>query len=155
MTESLTRDAIQDLIPHRDPFLWLDEVTLLEPHADTPRIVATKTLTEDIDLFRGHYPDFPILPGVIQLECCFQASAVLVAKIQETASSAVPVISRVSDVQFRKLVRPGDTLEIEVTLTERVSKAFYLTGKASSGGKVTTRCKFVATEAEMPSEQES
>ena len=151
MTETLTRDDIRGLIPHRDPFLWLDEVTLFEPHAETARIVATKTLTEDIDLFRGHYPDFPILPGVIQLECCFQAAAVLIAKIQETATSAVPVISRVSDVQFRKLVRPGDTLEIDVSLEERLGKAFYLAGKATVGGKVSTRCKFVATEAEMPS----
>ena len=71
----------------------------------------------------------------------------LVAKIQETASDAVPVISRVSDVQFRRLIRPGETLDIEVTLTDRVSKAFYLAGKASVGGKVSTRCKFAATEA--------
>lgn len=146
----LSRDDIEKVIPHRDPFLWLDDVSLLEPTGEPPTIRASKRLTDDIPLFRGHYPDFPILPGVIQLECCFQASAVLIAKIQETATSAVPVISRVSDVQFRKLVRPGDVLEIEVTLEERVSKAFYLTGKATVGGKVSTRCKFVATEAEMP-----
>ena len=143
----LSREQIQEIIPHRDPFLWLDEVTDLEPHAETPIIRCRKKVTDDIDLFRGHYPDFPILPGVIQLECCFQASAVLVAKIQETASDAVPVISRVSDVQFRRLIRPGETLDIEVTLTERVSKAFFLAGKASVGGKVSTRCKFAATEA--------
>ena len=147
---TLSRDDIQDIIPHRDPFLWLDEVTELEPHAETPIIRCRKTLTKDIDLFRGHYPDFPILPGVIQLECCFQASAVLVAKIQETATGAVPVISRVSDVQFRRLIRPGETIDIEVTLNERVSTAFMLSGKASVDGKVSTRCKFVATEAEMP-----
>lgn len=143
----LSRDDIQQVIPHRDPFLWLDEVTELEPQAETPLIRCRKALTEDIDLFRGHYPEFPILPGVIQLECCFQAAAVLIAKIQETASDAVPVISRVSDVQFRRLVRPGETLEIEVTLTERVANAFYMTGRASVGGKVSTRCKFAATEA--------
>lgn len=145
-----SRSDIEAMIPHRDPFLWLDEVTELTTEEENTRIHCVKTVSEDLDIFRGHYPDFPVLPGVIQLECCFQASAVLISQVMATDGDEVPVISRVSDVQFRKLVRPGDTLEIDVSLTERVSKAFYMTGKVTVDGKVSTRCTFVATAAPKP-----
>lgn len=146
----MNRDDIQTTIPHRDPFLWLDEVEELSVEEGNTHIRCVKHLPEDLDVFRGHYPEFPVLPGVLQLEMCFQASAVLISKIIATGSDAVPVISRASDIQFRKLVRPGDTLTIEVKLDERVSKAFYMSGKVTVGGKVSTRCTFVATEAPKP-----
>lgn len=146
----MNRTDIEGMIPHRDPFLWLDEVTQLVTDEDDTHIHCVKHLPEDLDVFRGHYPAFPVMPGVLQLECCFQASAVLISQVMATGSDEVPVISRVSDVQFRKLVRPGDTLEIDVALTERVSKAFYMTGKVTVGGKVSTRCSFVATAAPKP-----
>lgn len=145
-----TRTDIESMIPHRDPFLWLDEVTEMTTEEGNTRIVATKTLANDLELFKGHYPDFPVLPGVIQLECCFQAGAVLISQVMATGDGEVPVITRVNDVQFRKLVRPGDTLTIEVELTEQVSRAFEMTGKATVNGKVSTRCTFVATAAPAP-----
>ena len=145
-----TRTDIEGMIPHRDPFLWLDEVKEMSTEEGNTRIVASKTLPADLELFKGHYPDFPVLPGVIQLECCFQAGAVLISQVMATGDGEVPVITRVNDVQFRKLVRPGDTLEIEVELVERVSKAFEMTGKATVNGKVSTRCRFIATAAPKP-----
>lgn len=145
-----TRTDIEGMIPHRDPFLWLDEVREMTTEEGNTRIVAVKHLPSDLPLFGGHYPEFPVLPGVIQLECCFQAGAVLISQVMETGDGEVPVISRVSDVQFRKLVRPGDTLEIEVSLVDRVSKAFSMTGKTTVNGKVSTRCSFVATAAPKP-----
>ena len=82
----MTLDDIKQSIPHRDPFLWLDEVTEI---SDT-RIVARKYLPEDLDLFRGHYPHFPILPGVIQCEAAFQASAVLISKLTRKNTRPFP-----------------------------------------------------------------
>lgn len=145
-----TRTDIEGMIPHRDPFLWLDEVQEMTTDDGNTRIVAVKHMPDDLALFKGHYPEFPVLPGVIQLECCFQAGAVLISQVMETGADEVPVISRVSDVQFRKLVRPGDTLTIEVALTDRVSKAFSMSGKTTVNGKVSTRCQFVATAAPKP-----
>ena len=143
-TRQLSQEQIQQYIPHRDPFLWLDEVVSL----DENRIVARKTLTEELDVFRGHYPAFPVFPGVLQCEAAFQAGAVLIAQMIETGSDQVPVVTRLNNVQFRKMVRPGQTLEIEVELTERLANAFFLRGKVAVDGKVTVRLEFACSAAD-------
>ena len=140
---SLTREQIQEFIPHRDPFLWLDEVV----NMDESSIHARKTLPDDLDVFRGHYPNFPVLPGVLQCEAAFQAGAVLIAQSMETGTDEVPVVTRLNNVQFRKMVRPGDVLEIEVHQTERLANAFFLQGKVSVNGKVTVRLEFACSAA--------
>ncbi|QDT34045.1 3-hydroxyacyl-ACP dehydratase FabZ family protein [Thalassoglobus polymorphus] len=141
--KSLTQEQIKEQIPHRDPFLWLDEVVEMNETS----IHAKKLITDDLDVFRGHYPNFPILPGVLQCEAAFQAGAVLIAQILETGTGEVPVVTRLNNVQFRKMVRPGDTLDIEVELTEQLSNAFFLKGKVSVSGKVTVRLEFACSAA--------
>lgn len=135
---ALTRSDIEQLIPHRDPFLWIDEVTELS----ATKIIARKHIAAELDVFRGHYPHFPILPGVLQLEAAFQAGAILIAQTQQVEAGQVPVVTRVNNTKFRHMVRPGDTLDIEVELTERVANAFFLTGKVSVGGQVSVRLEF-------------
>ena len=137
----MNREKIQQQIPHRDPFLWLDEVVSI----DETSIHARKHLPADLDVFRGHYPHFPVLPGVLQCEAALQAGAVLIAQLIEAGEDKVPVATRMNNVKFRQLVRPGDTLDSEVTLTERLQDAFFLTAKCSVGGKVTTRLEFACT----------
>ena len=133
--------AIQQQIPHRPPFLWVDEVLAV----DDVRIQARKRITADLDVFRGHYPAFPVLPGVLQIEAAFQAGALLIARLAPPAPDAVPVVTRLNNVQFRQLVRPGDVLDIEVELTERLGNAFFLKGKTLVGGKTTVRLEFACT----------
>lgn len=142
---TMNQTEIQNLIPHRDPFLWIDEVTEISES----RIVARKQIAEDLDVFRGHYPHFPILPGVIQLEAAFQAGAILIAKTQDVGEGNVPVVTRVNNTRFRTMVRPGDTLDIEVELTEKLANAFFLTGRISAGGKVTVRLEFACAAAQI------
>lgn len=142
---ALTLDEIQQLIPHRDPFLWIDAVTEIT----STKIVATKRIAPELDVFRGHYPHFPILPGVLQLEAAFQAGAILIAKTQSVEAGQVPVVTRVNNTKFRHMVRPGDILDIEVELTERVSNAFFLTGKVSVGGQVSVRLEFACAAASV------
>ncbi len=141
--KSLSQEQIKEQIPHRDPFLWLDEVVEM---TDT-NIRARKVITDDLDVFRGHYPNFPVLPGVLQCEAAFQAGAVLIAQSLETGTDEVPVVTRLNNVQFRKMVRPGDTLDIEIELTEQLSNAFFLKGKVSVDGKVTVRLEFACSAA--------
>lgn len=131
-------DEIQQLIPHRPPFLWLDEV--VEITADS--IHARKYLDPLLPVFEGHYPNFPVLPGVLQCEACFQAGAVLIAKSHPVAPGQVPVVTRQNNTRFRRLVRPGETLDIEVTLTEKLANAFFLSGKVSVGGQTSVRLDF-------------
>jgi 3-hydroxyacyl-[acyl-carrier-protein] dehydratase len=134
----MNRDEIQQIIPHRPPFLWLDEVVELTDD----RIKARLFLDPALDVFSGHYPDFPVLPGVLQCEAAFQAGAVLIAKTQTLEEGMVPVVTRQNNTKFRRLVRPGDTLDIEVQLTERLQNAFFLTAKVSVDGNITTRLEF-------------
>jgi 3-hydroxyacyl-[acyl-carrier-protein] dehydratase len=138
----LTKAQIKECIPHRSPFLWLDEVLEL---TDT-RIHARKFLAPDLDVFQGHYPDFPVLPGVLQCEASFQAGAVLISKLVPVESGKVPVVTRLNNTQFRRLVRPGETIDIEVELTERLANAFFLKGRVSVDGKVSTRLEFACSE---------
>ncbi|MFT5326237.1 MAG: 3-hydroxyacyl-[acyl-carrier-protein] dehydratase [Planctomycetaceae bacterium] len=139
----MNRTDIEALIPHRAPFLWIDEVVEI----GDGKIHARKKIEDGLDVFRGHYPHFPILPGVLQLEAAFQAGAILIAKTQEVGDGQVPVVTRVNNTKFRTMVRPGDTLDIEVELTETLSNAFFLKGKVSVGGKVTVRLEFACAAA--------
>ena len=142
---ALSLDQIRDAIPHRDPFLWIDEVVeITEQH-----IVARKVLSPDLDVFRGHYPHYPVLPGVLQCEACFQAGAILVSRLQSVGAGQVPVVTRVNNVKFRHMLRPGDVMELEVQLTERLQNTYFMTGKVSVGGRVAARLEFACTAATM------
>jgi len=139
-------DEIQRRIPHRAPFLWLDEVVSY----DATKLHARKTLSSDLDVFRGHYPHFPVFPGVLLCESALQAAAVLISTILPTGSGGessghVPVATRMNDVQFRQMVRPGDTLDIEVEITERLANTFFLKGKVLANGKVSVRLIFAVS----------
>ena len=141
----MTRDEIQGLIPHRPPFLWLDEVTAM----DDVSVHARAFVDPATDLFRGHYPDFPVLPGVIQCEMAFQAAAVLMATLHPVRDGRVPVVARLNNTKFRRMVRPGETVDIHVTITDKVKTAFYMTGTVSVAGDVSARLDFTVTEARM------
>lgn len=141
---------IEQLIPHRPPMLLLDEI--VEQTDST--ILCRKTFGADEFFLQGHFPDSPIVPGVIQCECCLQAGAVLLAQQSEDDGDAVPVATRMDAVKFKRMVRPGDTVEIHVTLNERVSRAFYLTGKMMLDGKLTARLDFSCSMA-SPTKSES
>lgn len=136
-------EQIKSCIPHRPPFLWLDEVTEISDS----HIVAVKRLDKDLPVFQGHYPSFPVFPGVLQCEACFQAGAVLIARLITVSSDQIPVVTRQNNTQFRRMIRPGETIRIEVELTERVSNAFYLKGRVTVDGKVTARLDFVCATA--------
>lgn len=142
----LSREQVESLIPHRAPFLWLDEVVELSAN----RIRARKFIDPQLDVFRGHYPAFPVLPGVLQCEALFQAGAVLIAQLHPPAEGTVPVVTRMNQGQFRKLVRPGDMLELDVELTETLANAFFLKGKSLVEGQVCARIEFACAAAPLP-----
>lgn len=140
-------DQIQQLIPHRPPFLWVDEVVELTG----TRIRARKFLDPQLDVFAGHYPQHPVLPGVLQCEAALQAAAILIAAIAPPAAGRIPVATRLNDVKFRRMCRPGETLDIDVELTERLAQAYYLRGTVSVGGQTAARLEF-ACAAAVPAE---
>ena len=142
-------DAIHRAIPHRAPMLLVDEVVSQEPL----RIVCRKTFHADEFFFRGHYPEAPLVPGVILCESAMQAGAILLAKHLESRAG-VPVATRMNNVKFKKIVRPGDMIEIDVSLVEQLADAFFLQGKVTTGGKSAARLEFACTLAPVPDSQE-
>ncbi|HIO21919.1 MAG TPA: beta-hydroxyacyl-ACP dehydratase [Nitrospirales bacterium] len=142
-------DPIKTAIPHRGPMLLLDEI--VEQTQDS--IICRKTFRENEFFFQGHYPEFPIVPGVILCESAMQAGAVLLNS-QLDGHRGIPVATRMNDVKFRKMVLPGDTVEIHVKLTERLADAFFLKAKTMSGSDVAVRFEFACTLAPRPDSPE-
>ncbi|MCO6457112.1 MAG: beta-hydroxyacyl-ACP dehydratase [Pirellulaceae bacterium] len=141
----MSRSELEAAIPHRGPMLLLDEIV----RRDEQSIVCRKTFRSDEFFFQGHYPDFPLVPGVILCECGLQAGAVLLSHL--TAGQAgVPVATRLNDVKFKQMVRPGDTVLVEVALKERLADAFFLTAKLTSAGKLAARLEFACALAQVP-----
>ena len=138
----LTKEDICRLIPHREPFLWIDEAEQESPD----RLVARKFIAPGLDVFRGHYPGQPVLPGVLLCEAALQAGALLIARCGTTLPGGhVPVATRINQVKFRQMVRPGDTLEIDVELIERLADAFFLKAKITADGKTVATLEFACT----------
>lgn len=137
----MSLSEIQAAIPHRAPMLLVDEIVSREDES----IVCRKTFREDEYFFQGHYPKQPLVPGVILCESTVQAGAVLLASKIESSDGGVPVLTRMSDVKFKTMVRPGDTIELHVKIDEVVSTAYYLTGSAKVNGKVAARLSFTCT----------
>lgn len=142
----MTKEEIQAAIPHRDPFLLLDEVV----ERTDERIVARKRFTGEEFWYRGHYPDHPITPGVILCEASMQAGAVLLSQLVGDSAGKVPVATRANNVQFRDMVQPGQSIEIEVELTERLADAFFMKARVKNldSGKMACRFDFACTLAE-------
>ncbi|MFO1065335.1 MAG: 3-hydroxyacyl-ACP dehydratase FabZ family protein [Pirellulales bacterium] len=141
MTDS-SKEKILAAIPHRPPMLLVDEIV----EQTENRIVCRKTFRPDEYFLQGHFPDFPLVPGVILCECSLQSGAILLAD-KVTDAAMVPVATRLDGVKFKQMVRPGDTVNIEVSLNEVVSTAYFMTGKVTVGGKLAARLDFACTVA--------
>lgn len=126
-------NEIEKLIPHRPPFLFVDEIV---SRTDTT-LVARRTWRAEEDFYRGHYPGAPITPGVLLCEAVFQTGALLLASKFNTGGddkpSGVPLLAKVENVRFRTPVYPGDTITIEVKINE-VAGGFYLMSGAMKNG---------------------
>ena len=108
MTVALGREQIEEILPHRDPFLFLDEVTVLEPGA---RVVARKLVRDDEWFLTGHFPGRPIMPGVIIVEAMAQCGGVAVLA-DEANRGKLALFAGIDDVRFKRMVLPGDELEL-------------------------------------------
>jgi 3-hydroxyacyl-[acyl-carrier-protein] dehydratase len=103
------RDVIESLIPHRPPFLLVDEIVELEPGN---RVVGRREIRSDDWWFPGHFPDRPVMPGVLTIEAIAQAGAVAVMADERNAGK-IPLFGGIDDCRFRRVVEPGDTLVLE------------------------------------------
>ena len=150
----MTDSSIHELIPHRGPMLLVDEIVQVA----AGEIICRKTFRADEFFFQGHYPDNPLVPGVILCECAAQSAAILLASQyldSQTANSKVPVLTRMNKVRFRNTVHPGDMIDIKVRLDEEISGAFFLTASIRKDGKVAVSLELACTLAPRPPVQAS
>lgn len=130
---------ITDAIPHRPPFLLVDEIVGIEGQT-----IRTRRHADPADpVYQGHFPGNPILPGVLVCESIFQSGAILIARVLEGAmENAVPVLTRISNAKFKHPVRPGETIDIEVHLKEKLGNACFMEGVATVNGKTIVSIDF-------------
>jgi 3-hydroxyacyl-[acyl-carrier-protein] dehydratase len=137
----MDQDAIKRVIPHRDPMLLVTTVEELTPGE---RITATFYVDPSREIFKGHFPGDPVLPGVYSVECMAQASDILLLST-ERYTGKVPLFLGINNVRFLKKILPGDTIEIHAELlSERPEKAIatceaeiYNHGELAASGEVT------------------
>jgi 3-hydroxyacyl-[acyl-carrier-protein] dehydratase len=142
---------IMSILPHRYPFLLIDRVVEMERKQ---RIVAIKNVTFNEPHFQGHFPDYPIMPGVLMVEAIAQAGgALLLTEIPDRADKLM-VFTGIENAKFRRPVVPGDQLRIEVTVLQWRSRAVKMLGIASVDGKVaceaTVMCQLVPRGPKKP-----
>ena len=124
---------IQKIIPHREPFLFVDEILEIE---EDKRAVGIKKITGNEEFFKGHFPGNPIMPGVLMIEALAQLGGILMFNKEESLNRAAYFIG-LNNVRFRKAVIPGDTLRLEINVTKLKSRIAQLHGEATVDGDIT------------------
>jgi 3-hydroxyacyl-[acyl-carrier-protein] dehydratase len=140
---------ILELLPHRDPFVFVDQIL----EWNDAGLTAQRVIREDEDFFRGHYPHQPIMPGVLLCECIFQTGALFLAKtlkLDEEQGPQTPVVTRINNVRLRSPVLPGDTLTLQASLVERVKDVFFMKGSITRDGKRVVTLDFACTLLNKP-----
>ena len=132
--------AIQEILPHRYPFLLVDKIIEIEPRV---RIVGIKQVTANEHFFQGHFPGVPIMPGVLQIEALAQVGAILALREFEDRENKIPFFSGIDNARFRRPVVPGDTLRLDVTALRIGSKVQKMHGVATVDGQITAEAEIL------------
>jgi 3-hydroxyacyl-[acyl-carrier-protein] dehydratase len=125
--------AIMGFLPHRYPFLLIDRIVEFEP---TKRVVAIKNITINEPFFQGHFPGYPIMPGVLVVEAMAQAGAIIMMAAIQDRDNKLVVFTGIERAKFRRPVTPGDQLRIEVDVLSMKTRVGRIEGKAFVDGKL-------------------
>ena len=134
-------DEIKKIIPHRYPFLLVDRITDCDMES---RIVGIKNVTTNEPFFQGHFPDFPIMPGVLIIEALAQVACILALKIIKKEGHGSVFFTGIDGAKFRKPVRPGDQLKLELTKVKERGTLFRFQGNAYVMDKLVAECTLQA-----------
>ncbi|MCY4524607.1 MAG: 3-hydroxyacyl-ACP dehydratase FabZ [Halobacteriovoraceae bacterium] len=129
-------EKIYAAIPQRPPFLFIEKIV----EQKEKFIHTQKKITGSEDFFKGHFPDNPIMPGVLMMEAAFQSAGIIIKSIKE---HGLGVITKVDNTRFRHLVRPGDILDIKIDLTKHLKNLYFFDGKLSVSDKSVMTLSFV------------
>ncbi len=144
MTVALDIRGVLDFLPHRFPFVLVDRVLEIEPGK---RILAQKNVTFNEPFFPGHFPNYPVMPGVLIVEALAQAAAILAFQTQGAKADAnsVYLFVGIDNVRFKKPVTPGDVLHLEVSITRTSRGLWKFAGQAKVDGAVATEAEIMCT----------
>lgn len=134
-------EGIKKILPHRPPMLMVDRVIELSPE----KVVGLKNVSINEDVFRGHFPDQPIFPGVLQVEAMAQVGGVLVLSQFEDPENYLTYFMKIDNVKFRKMVVPGDTVVFAVTYLSPFRRGVaHMKGEAFVNGELVTEAEMMA-----------
>ncbi|MBO4242397.1 MAG: 3-hydroxyacyl-ACP dehydratase FabZ [Clostridiales bacterium] len=136
MANSLDIKGIMEIIPHRHPFLLIDKVEDYEPGQ---YCIAYKNITYDESFFRGHFPEYPITPGVLMVEALAQAGAVAILS-QEEFKGKIAVFAGIDNCKFKRQILPGDTVRLETKITQVRGPVGVGEAEATVDGKIAVKC---------------
>lgn len=129
-------NEIKKIIPHRYPFLLVDKILECD---DDSHIVGLKSVTMNEPFFQGHFPEFPVMPGVLIVEAMAQVACILAMRVLKKEGHASVFFTGIDGVKFRKPVVPGDVLRLELTKTKQRGELFRFDGKALVEEQVVTQ----------------
>jgi beta-hydroxyacyl-ACP dehydratase FabZ len=141
--------AIREILPHRYPMLLVDCILELEEE----RIVGIKNVTANEPFFVGHFPDFPVMPGVLIVEAMAQVAGVLVLKQIPDRNRKLVLLASVEQAKFRRPVLPGDQLRIEMKVTKRKASVAKMHGTATVDGNVVAEAEVMCKLADKPADK--
>lgn len=143
-------NEIREILPHRYPFLLVDRIVEM----DAERIVGIKCVTANEPFFQGHFPNFPVMPGVLIVEAMAQAAGVLVLKSMEDRANKLVLLVAVENARFRRPVVPGDTLRMEMRVIKRKASVAKMAGVATVDGQVVAEAEVMCKLADREEKQE-
>ena len=144
-------DEILMRIPHRYPFLFVDRA---EAYVPNESIVGVKCVTFNEPFFEGHFPGFPVMPGVLVVEAMAQTGAILMSKTLDVDPRGKTILfGSVDDCRFRAPVRPGDILKLHVKVLRARGGLFKFAGRAEVDGRLAAQAEFAAMLVETPVER--
>ena len=142
----LTIDEIQEILPHRYPMLLVDRILEISESS----IVGIKNVTVNEPFFQGHFPGFPIMPGVLVVEAMAQCGGVLALREMPDRDSKVVLFASIDDCRFRAPVTPGDQLRLELEILRRRGAAIKMQGRAYVGERLAAEAVLMCSIADRP-----